>query len=85
MVKDIRVTTDDGRNIVGSIDVSAGERSWSFTPGAPWAMASILVDVSPTLEDVAANNFQDLLDHPASGVIKSRSVTRSIGLTACTD
>jgi len=85
LVKDVHVTTDVGRDIVGSIEVGAGERSWSFTPDAPWAIASILVDVSPTLEDVAANNFQDLLDHVASDAIKPRAITRPIDLTACSD
>ena len=83
LIKDVRVTANDGRRIDGSINVGAGERSWIFTPASPWAVASVLIDVSPTLEDVAANNFQDLLDHVASDAIKSRSIIRPVDLTAC--
>ena len=83
LVRDIRISTDDGRDIVGSIDVGAGERFWRFTPDSPWGIDSILLNVNPTLEDVAANNFQDLLDHAASDATTPRSTVRLIGLANC--
>lgn len=83
LVQNIRVTTEDGRDIVGAITVGEGERSWSFTPSAPWANASILIDVSPTLEDVAANNFQDLLDHVGSDMTMIGSTILPIDLNDC--
>ena len=81
----MRVTAEDGRVLAGAIGIGDGERAWRFTPDAPWPEAGIRIDVSPTLEDVAANNFIDLLDHQGGGATGVRSITLPIGLTACAD
>lgn len=85
LVRDIRVRTEEGRNIAGKISVGKSERSWGFTPDAPWSKDRIQVRVSSTLEDVSANNFRDLLDHEASDAPYSGSITLPISLPACTD
>ncbi len=85
LIQDIRVTTEDGRDVAGTISVGEGERSWRFSPNAPWPNDDIHIDVSPTLEDVAANNFYDLLDHVVSGATQGGSIILPIGRLACAD
>lgn len=81
--QDIRVTAEDGRAIDGSIDIGDGEQSWSFTPNEIWSQEKIQIVVSPELEDVAANNFRDLLDHVAGEGTKVRSISLPIELITC--
>jgi hypothetical protein len=61
--KDIQVVAKDGRMIGGMIHVGAGETSWRFTPNEAWTQSEFIVVASTDLEDVAGNNFRDLLDH----------------------
>lgn len=82
--KDIRVVTGDGQIVGGIIHVDEGENAWSFTPNEPWAHEDLQVIVTPTLEDVAGNNFRDLLDHVASAEADDVSLTAlPINLTDC--
>lgn len=64
--RDIRIVDEDGDDIDGTLIVGSGERSIIFAPNVPWTGDRIGVLVNPTLEDVAANNFRDLLDHRGS-------------------
>ena len=61
--RDIGVVTETTAPIAGRVEVGELERSWSFTPVGPWPEEAVFLHVNPTLEDVAANNFRDLLDH----------------------
>lgn len=61
--QNIRIADSDGRNIEGSLIVGSRERSLIFTPDAAWSGDTIQIIVDAILEDVAANNFRDLLDH----------------------
>jgi hypothetical protein len=61
--QNIRVTGGNGRDIEGTLIVGSSERSLIFTPDAAWFGDTIQIIVDATLEDVAANNFRDLLDH----------------------
>ena len=61
--KDIQVVAEDGQIIGGMTHVGAGETSWSFTPNEAWTQSELIVVASTDLEDVAGNNFRDLLDH----------------------
>lgn len=61
--KDIQVVAKDGQIVGGMIHVGAGETSWSFTPNEAWSQNELVVVASTDLEDVAGNNFRDLLDH----------------------
>lgn len=86
LMQDIRVRTEDGQVIAGAIEVGEGELSWNFSPDAVWPSEQLHLDVSPTLEDVAANNFRDLLDHVANGATTmGGSVTMPISLTDCSN
>ena len=59
----IRIGRSDGRAVAGTVHVGTAERSWSFTPHEGWPEDARLI-VDGFLEDVAGNNFRDLLDTP---------------------
>ncbi len=61
--KDILVVAEGGRVISGEIHIGSDERSWSFVPDEPWERDHVRVVANAKLEDVAGNNFHDLLDH----------------------
>ncbi len=61
----LRLETQDGDEIQGEIEINDAEHHWSFTPIAPWPNGSLDLLTDLTLEDVAGNNFVDLLDHVA--------------------
>jgi hypothetical protein len=50
----------------GSIDVGDRERSWTFSPFAPWPDAPHRLVVDPVLEDVAGNSVQRVFDRDLS-------------------
>ncbi len=84
--KDIRVIGGDKQVVSGAIDIGAGERSWRFIPNEPWSTAEIQVIANSKLEDVAANNFRDLLDHAASNdTADAPSTEIPIFLAHCSD
>lgn len=56
------VKRTDGPAISGSIEITDGERRWSFTPDARWQAGSYVVEVGTELEDLAGNNLRDLFD-----------------------
>lgn len=60
----IGIVDSSGQPIEGEIRVGENERSWSFIPDKPWSDDGLRIVVDPTLEDVAGNNFRDLLDQP---------------------
>ncbi|MGX9355573.1 hypothetical protein ACS3SW_10525 [Roseobacteraceae bacterium S113] len=61
--KDIQVVATDGQILGGTIRVGPGETSWSFTPDEAWTQNELAIVANTDLEDVAGNNFRDLLDH----------------------
>ncbi|MDJ0629567.1 MAG: hypothetical protein QNJ44_15015 [Rhodobacter sp.] len=65
LTRALRVEDKSARDIRGTIEVGDGERTWSFTPSRRWPSDDLLLVVNPALEDVAGNNFHDLLDHVA--------------------
>jgi hypothetical protein len=56
------VVGSDGTAIDGTSLIGESERSWSFTPNQPWSAGDWRISVDDTLEDVAGNNFRELLD-----------------------
>jgi hypothetical protein len=58
----LAVTTVDGAPVAGRADIGAGERSWVFTPDAPWPEARHLVVVDAMLEDTAGNSVRRVFD-----------------------
>lgn len=61
----IRVRDADGWQVNGMISLSVenGTQIWRFVPDSAWTTRQIQIDVDAHLEDVAGNNFRDLLDH----------------------
>lgn len=58
----LQVLSAGRQDVRGTVEVGEGERTWRFVPDEPWADGDTRVVVDPTLEDVAGNNFRDLLD-----------------------
>lgn len=83
--KDIHVTAGDRQRIDGSVEISDGERIWSFTPTQTWSHRNIQIVVHPDLEDVAANNFRDLLDHVSGQSTEVPSILLPLDLPRCPD
>lgn len=81
----IRVAGSDGRDIEGALIVGSGERSLIFTPDAAWSGDTIQLFVDATLEDVAANNFRDLLDHVGTDTNDFESNVLVVPLNAACD
>ena len=81
--QDVRVTDEGGTDIDGALVIGDGERSLIFTPSAPWSGDEIQVVVGPKLEDVAANNFRDLLDHVSGETSKAPSTALAVRLARC--
>jgi len=64
MAHRIRVKTDIGDTVQGSIDLGEGETDWHFTPAAPWGDDRYVIRIHPTLEDLAGNRLTGLFDDP---------------------
>ena len=73
----LRVKTGTNDEIEGEILVQGAEHEWSFTPFEPWPAENLHLLANPTLEDVAGNNFRDLLDHVA-GVHEGEMATSEL-------
>ncbi len=59
----ITLLDSDGRIIDGQVQIERNQTQWRFEPRNPWTGGHIEVVVDAQLEDVAGNNFRDLLDH----------------------
>lgn len=59
----IRVLGSDGVELEGTVRLGDHETRWVFEPALPWPGEAIKLVVDARLEDVAGNNFRDLLDH----------------------
>lgn len=58
----LHVVVADGQRIDGTSHPGDHETSWSLTPDAPWTTGDMQIVVDDALEDVAGNNFRELLD-----------------------
>lgn len=58
----LRVTADAGNPVHGRADIGAAERSWTFTPAAPWAVGEYRLAIDPRLEDLAGNSIARVFD-----------------------
>ena len=82
----LRVVSGAGVTIEGGFDIKPSEYEVRFTPVDPWPTEDLLLVVDPTLEDVAGNNFQDLLDQVAVPQINYELPThRLIFMSRCSD
>lgn len=53
----------EGQAISGQAAVLDDTAGWQFIPDTPWSGHHVDIHIDPRLEDVAGNNFHDLLDH----------------------
>ncbi len=82
--KSVHVTTANGQRIAGEIDVGAGERSLRFVPDESWDHRDLYLTADASLEDVAANNFLDLLDHvQGTKITEVPATTLAVNLRSC--
>ena len=82
----LRVIAKTGHQIEGDIEVRDGERTWRFIPNQPWSGTDLQLAAETSLEDIAGNNFLDLLDHITSDqVAVATSTDIKIELTNCSD
>lgn len=73
---DIRVVSKTGEIIDGDVVVDDHETAWRFQPSDAWDSETIDIVVDSELEDVAGNNFKDLLDHSVGTKTKDISDVR---------
>lgn len=59
----ITILDAHGQLIDGNVSIRNQEHAWVFTPDTRWHQEQIKIRVNSHLEDVAGNNFRDLLDH----------------------
>ncbi|MCY4334253.1 MAG: hypothetical protein OXC60_06215 [Litoreibacter sp.] len=77
----ITVLDASGRIIDGHARVGRDQTEWRFVPRVPWVGNHIDIHVDTRLEDVAGNNFRDLLDHALGTAAQSGdTVTRRVML-----
>ena len=83
-MRSLRVKDSEGGLIEGKIDVETAEHVWQFTPAQPWPAEDLRLIADTTLEDVAGNNFHDLLDHVAGKEEGTSSSELRISTRNCT-
>jgi hypothetical protein len=67
----ISVLSKEGYPISGTVSVEDNEKTWRFNPDKQWTSESVKIAVDARMEDVAGNNFKDLLDHAIETGLKS--------------
>ena len=65
----IRVLNAAGRIVPGRVSILDHGTTWRFESEYPWAGETFQLSVDARLEDVAGNNFRELLDHSVDTVI----------------
>ena len=80
MARLISVVDETGEVIEGQFTVADDQQSLRFEPRHNWDGKHIEIVIDPRLEDVAGNNFQELLDHERNteAVKRSRVVHRQL-------
>ena len=58
----LEVSDGAGRPVPGRPEIGASERSWTFTPAAPWPAGEYRLAVDPRLEDLAGNSLARVFD-----------------------
>jgi len=59
----ITVLDKYGRPVPGMSSIDNHEKEWRFIPENVWSSAQVRLVVDTLMEDVAGNNFRELLDH----------------------
>lgn len=79
LLRGISVRDGDGKPVLGEVTVENHEHTWRFDPDDKWAHSQIQIAINTQLEDVAGNNFIELLDH-AVGTASSKANRKLITL-----
>ncbi|MDP6444667.1 MAG: hypothetical protein QGG36_29915 [Pirellulaceae bacterium] len=58
----LRVVDERGESVDGKIEVSSGERKWTFQPRTAWRSGDYELQVSPLMEDLAGNTPTRVFD-----------------------
>ena len=58
----LEVIADAGRPVPGRPQIGPAERSWTFTPAAPWQAGEYRLAIDPRLEDLAGNSLARVFD-----------------------
>lgn len=74
----LHIVSNDGRTIEGTAHVGDDESSWSFIPNEAWAAGGLRVTVNGSLEDVAGNNFRELLDRDVNDASVRHALTATV-------
>ncbi|MGR3513200.1 MAG: hypothetical protein ACU0GG_10570 [Paracoccaceae bacterium] len=78
----IKLLDSDERTIDGRAKIERNQTQWWFEPRNPWTGDHIEIAVDAQLEDVAGNNFRDLLDHALGTEATPRTIaTRRVMLS----
>jgi len=72
--KHIKLVSKSGEEIQGKVSIRKNETLWQFTPKRAWQEKQFSILVDSTLEDIAGNNFKDLLDHSIK--VKTKQVNK---------
>lgn len=67
----VTVLNSIGEVIPGTVAIMNTERTWQFKPRTPWTASTVRVAVASLLEDVAGNNFLELLDHSVDSAVNA--------------
>ncbi len=58
----LEVSDDAGHPVRGRPGSGPDERSWTFTPAAPWAAGKYRLAIDPRIEDLAGNSLARVFD-----------------------
>ena len=64
--------------VSGVVSIEEGETEWRFVPGNPRLTGGLQIAIDSTLEDIAGNNFRDLLDRPLNSASPEPSATQFV-------
>lgn len=56
------IANDAKHELPGNIELTDSERTWRFTPFAPWKKGQYELRIEPRVEDLAGNNMERLFD-----------------------
>ena len=77
----ITLLDEGGQAIDGRVQIEDDQTRWRFDPDEAWRGAQVDITVDAALEDVAGNNFLDLLDHDVGAVSETAPMlTRRVRL-----
>jgi hypothetical protein len=74
----LSVRTSGGAAVAGSAGIGAEERAWAFFPTLGWAGGAYLLEVDPSLEDLAGNSVARVFDRDLSDPLDDPRPTRPV-------